>query len=133
MGIFGISSDKYCFSMKSGPIKNEFEYFQLRNFSKLVVTAFCFSEKLYCLKIMAIFGGKSIEKLCKFHAVILLSETLPERDLEKTRILGINETKQTTQFSFSRSVLTNFSNKIAVFTDIFTRCLQKSLLKHQNQ
>ncbi len=76
--------------MKSGPIKNKFEYFQLRNFSELVVTAFCFSENLYCLKIvanLAVFGGKSIEKLCKFHAVILLSETLTERDLEKTRIL----------------------------------------------
>ncbi len=76
--------------MKSGPIKNKFEYFQLRNFSELVVSTFCFSEKLYCLKIVAnltVFGGKSIEKLCKFHAVILLSETLPERDLDQIRIL----------------------------------------------
>ncbi len=80
--------------MKSGTIKDKFEYFQLRNFSELVVTAFCFSEKLYFLKIvanLAAFGGKSIEKFCKFHAMILLSETLPERDLEKTRILWINE------------------------------------------
>ncbi len=76
--------------MTSEPIKNKFEYFQLRNFSELVVTTFCFSKKLYCLKIvpnLAVFGGKSIEKLCRFHAVILLSETLPERDLEKLRIL----------------------------------------------
>jgi hypothetical protein len=52
--------------------------------------AFCLSEKLYFLKIVASltdFGGKSIEKFCKFHATILLSETLSERDLEKARIL----------------------------------------------
>jgi hypothetical protein len=41
---------------------------------------------------VAAFGGKSIEKYCKFHATILLSETLAERDLEKTRILSINGT-----------------------------------------
>jgi hypothetical protein len=52
--------------------------------------AFCLSEKLYFLKIvasLAAFGGKIIEKFCKFHATILLSETQPERDLEKARIL----------------------------------------------
>jgi hypothetical protein len=91
MGIFGICFyTNTAFSMKSGPIKNKFEYFQLRNFPELVVTAFCFSEKLYFLKIvanLAAFGGKSIEKFYKLHAMILLSETLPERDLEKTRIL----------------------------------------------
>jgi hypothetical protein len=73
--------------MKLGTIKDKFEYFQLRNFSKLVVKAFCFSEKLYFLKIvanLAAFGSKSIEKFWKFHAMILLSETLPERDLDKT-------------------------------------------------
>jgi hypothetical protein len=51
----------------------------------LVVTAFCYSEKLYFLKIvanLAAFGGKSIEKFCKFHAMILLSETLAERKAE---------------------------------------------------
>ena len=57
--------------------------------------AFCLSEKLYFLKIvasLAAFGGKIIEKFCKFHATILLSETQPERDLEKARILWINGT-----------------------------------------
>jgi len=52
--------------------------------------AFCLSEKLYVLKIvasLAAFGGKIIEKFCKFYATILLSETQPERDLEKARIL----------------------------------------------
>jgi hypothetical protein len=61
----------------------------------LVITAFCLSEKLHFFQIvanLATFGGKSIEKFCKFHATILLSETLPERDLEKTRVLSINET-----------------------------------------
>jgi hypothetical protein len=68
MGIFGICFSKNtAFSMKSGPIKNKFEYFQLRNFSELVATAFCFSEKLYFLEIVAnlvAFGGKNIEKFC---------------------------------------------------------------------
>jgi hypothetical protein len=41
--------------------------------------------------------------------------------------------EQTTQFSFSRSMLAKFSNKIVIFIDIFTRSLRKSLLKHQNQ
>jgi hypothetical protein len=56
----------------------------MRNFSELVVTPFCLSGKLYFLKIvanLATFGGKNIEKFCKFHATILLSETLSERDL----------------------------------------------------